>query len=335
MLLKLVTTGLIAMFAYAPPGPSQFYIVSEFFSDYGAAFYYRVLDVRPDGPDTLIRYIRVAPLSVFCERSMIVQSAEAVVRNESPAKLLQHNNLCAIRPIDLKAAIQRYPGREGAFETISFGIVAQCGDSLQTFAVPIPEKVNLKKLKAARPEFARLWDLTSDITDRAFGDKDNFHDRSEEDDAALQKAGAKLVPELISGRYDRGLTAAHSGNVGRAGHMTFRSLLKTYGGPISASDAGRPFVPTLVNANAYRFDRYIAPKYPPLAMQARIQGKVELQLTVQPATGEVEKVIAISGHPILTPAALEAAKHWHFEVSAISGETLNVTLDFALTCPGD
>jgi hypothetical protein len=41
-------------------GPSEFYAVSVFFSDSGALFYYRVIDVRPDGLDSLIRYTRVA-----------------------------------------------------------------------------------------------------------------------------------------------------------------------------------------------------------------------------------------------------------------------------------
>jgi hypothetical protein len=45
-------------------------------------------------------------------------------------------------------------------------------------------------------------DLASEITDPVFGSKDIFRDRTEADDLLLHRAGEKLAPELISGRYD-------------------------------------------------------------------------------------------------------------------------------------
>ena len=46
-----------------------------------------------------------------------------------------------------------------------------------------------------------------------------------------------------------------------------------------------------------------AQRYPPLALQARIQGKVDLQVAVEPSTGEVRDVSAILG-PLVIPAAI-------------------------------
>jgi hypothetical protein len=43
-------------FAAGAVAPSQFYAVSDFFSDSGGLLYYRVVDVTADGPDTLVRY---------------------------------------------------------------------------------------------------------------------------------------------------------------------------------------------------------------------------------------------------------------------------------------
>ena len=63
-----------------------FYVVSAFFSDLGPAYYYRIMEVRADGNDSLVRYIRVAPVDVNCQRT-IVQAAEARVRGKSPAEL--------------------------------------------------------------------------------------------------------------------------------------------------------------------------------------------------------------------------------------------------------
>lgn len=193
--------------------------------------------------------------------------------------------------------------------------------------------MDLKRLQRADPKMARLWDLASEITDQVFGPKDIFHDRTEADDLILQRAGESFVPELVSGRYDVGLAAAVNGNVGTWRSASFRSLLASYRGPVSATEASVSYVAQLLNAQAFQFSHFVAPKYPPLAMQARIQGKVELQVTLDPATGEVLGAWAVSGHAPLKRSAIDAAKQWRFTPKSIDSKTLNLTLDFALRCP--
>jgi TonB family protein len=329
-LLLIVFAAAIAQGA-EPAGPSEFYVVSASFSDYGPAFYYRVIAVKPDGPDSLIRYARIAPMNLSCPRR-IVQAAEARVRNTSPAQLVKSNNPCAVQPRALGSALKKYAQTVGVFESISFGIVARCGSSSITLALPMAQEVDLMRMQRAHPEMAGLWDLTSEIINPAFGSNDIFHDRTEEDDLVLQRAGEKLVPDLISGRYDIGLAAAVQGNVMGWHSPSFRSLLDSYRGPVSAKEAQTTYVPQLVNSQAHRFSHYVAPKYPPLAMQARIEGKVELQLAVEPATGDIHSASAISGHPLLTPSAIDAARQWRFEPNSVESGTVTVTLDFALRC---
>jgi|SRR5579862_1885330 len=94
-----------------------------------------------------------------------------------------------------------------------------------------------------------------------------------------------------------GLKAAVKGNVGNWHNPTFRSLLDGYRGPISA--AAMNAVPQLLQAQQFRFSHFVAPTYPPLAMQAHIEGKVELQLLIEPVTGEVRSALPVSGHPLL------------------------------------
>jgi TonB family protein len=313
------------------PGPSEFHVVSAFFSDNGALFYYRVIDVTQEGSGSVVRYARIAPTNVFCPRT-IVQAAESRVRDRSPAQLAGSNNPCAIKPAALSATVKKFRQHADVLETISFGIVAQCGSSSISLELPDLEGVDLKKMKASNPAMVHLWDLGSEITTSGFGHNDIFQDRSEEADLALQRAGQKLLPELISGRYDKALAAAVDGNVGKWKEPTFRSLLATYHGPIPATEAKASYVPRLLNATAYRFASFVAPKYPALAMQARIQGGVELQLTVETATGEVQNVAAISGHPLLTPTAIEAAKQWRFEAHSLSADRIKVTIEYALRC---
>ena len=141
------------------------------------------------------------------------------------------------------------------------------------------------------------------------------------------------MPELISGNYDPGLAAAVRGNVGTWKSPSFRALLKDYRGPVSASEAKTTFLPQLLNSSEYTFDHYVAPKYPPLAQQARIQGKVELQLTLNPSTGEVVNAAVISGHPLLKPTAIDAAKQWRFTPESLPSNPLRVTLNYELRCP--
>lgn len=256
-----------------------------------------------------------------------------MVRNTSPAKLVNDNNPCAVQPSAVRSALKKHARRAGVLEAISFGIVAQCGSSSVSFGLPDIQGVDLKSMGRIHPDIVRLWSLGPEITDHAFGAKDVFHDRTEVEDLALQIAGEKLVPELVSGRFDGALATAVKVNVGDWHSPTFRSLLAGYGGPISMSEAKTSYVPRLVNAEAYRFSHFAVPKYPPLAMQARIQGKIDLQLTVEPGTGEVRSASALSGHPLLKPSAIEAARLWRFAPNSVDSEIVSVTLEFALRCP--
>jgi TonB family protein len=54
-----------------------------------------------------------------------------------------------------------------------------------------------------------------------------------------------------------------------------------------------------------------APKYPPVAWQARITGVVKLNAVIA-VDGSVKRIDVISGHPLLVPAALDAFKEWKF-----------------------
>jgi hypothetical protein len=147
MFRRLLMTASIAVLAHGAElaGPSEFYVVSESFSDNGTLFYYRVIDVKQDGPDSVIRYVRVAPINRFCPQ-LIVQASVARVHGKSPAQLVAGSNPCAIKPSALKGTLRKYRQRVGVFETISFGIVAQCGNSSVTLALPKIESVDLEKI---------------------------------------------------------------------------------------------------------------------------------------------------------------------------------------------
>lgn len=77
----------------------------------------------------------------------------------------------------------------------------------------------------------------------------------------------------------------------------------------------------------------VSPPYPPIARAARAAGKVQVQVTIS-EQGEVIEAIAISGHPLLRDAAVDAAKQWVFMPTELSGVPVKVqgilTFNFTL-----
>ncbi len=78
----------------------------------------------------------------------------------------------------------------------------------------------------------------------------------------------------------------------------------------------------------------VQPNYPPLARQARIYGSVVLQAVIS-KTGTIENLHLVSGHPMLTQAAMDAVKQWRYRPYILNGEPVEVetqvTVNFTLT----
>ena len=76
------------------------------------------------------------------------------------------------------------------------------------------------------------------------------------------------------------------------------------------------------------------PLYPPMARAARIQGAVILRAIISKA-GTIENLQALSGHPLLIPAAIEAVKQWRYRPYVLNGEPVEVetrvTVNFILS----
>jgi periplasmic protein TonB len=66
------------------------------------------------------------------------------------------------------------------------------------------------------------------------------------------------------------------------------------------------------------------PIYPELARRIRLQGDVAVEVIISPG-GRVESVRTVSGHPMLTQSALEAARTWRFSPTLLNGVPVRVT----------
>jgi protein TonB len=67
----------------------------------------------------------------------------------------------------------------------------------------------------------------------------------------------------------------------------------------------------------------LKPTYPRLAIEARIHGTVVLQAVIG-KDGTVHDLHAISGHPLLVPAAIEAVKQWRYRPYLLNNEPVEV-----------
>jgi TonB family protein len=78
--------------------------------------------------------------------------------------------------------------------------------------------------------------------------------------------------------------------------------------------------------------RKVNPPYPIAAREARIQGAVVLNVSIQ-KNGKVGQVRILSGHPLLAQAAVQAVKGWVYEPFRLNGEPVDaetqVTVNFS------
>jgi periplasmic protein TonB len=145
---------------------------------------------------------------------------------------------------------------------------------------------------------------------------------------------------------DAPLPAAGAGGVvgGVPGGIPGGQLGGVIGGIISAT-SNLPYIPKLQPAVPQRVRisqgvtlglilHKVEPAYPLLAKEARIQGNVVLRAIIS-KDGVIQDLQAVSGHPMLLPAAIEAVKQWRYRPYLLNGAPVEVettiTVIFALT----
>jgi TonB family protein len=72
-----------------------------------------------------------------------------------------------------------------------------------------------------------------------------------------------------------------------------------------------------------RLVKNVAPVYPPLAKQARIQGTVVMDVVIA-KDGTVQNVTVVNGHALLIQAAMDAVRQWQYHPTMLNGEPVEV-----------
>jgi TonB family protein len=101
----------------------------------------------------------------------------------------------------------------------------------------------------------------------------------------------------------------------------------------STREAGPQRVEVAAPQMADLIVKKVDPVYPAMGRKQRIQGIVVLRVQIG-KSGNVENIQVVSGHPILSPAAVEAVKQWEYKPYLLNGEPVEVesrvTVNFTL-----
>jgi periplasmic protein TonB len=85
----------------------------------------------------------------------------------------------------------------------------------------------------------------------------------------------------------------------------------------------RRVIPVGGDVQAAKLIRKVVPGYPALARQARVSGIVRL-VGIVATDGTVRNLQLISGHALLTQAALDAVKQWIYQPTLLNGQPVEV-----------
>ena len=315
----LVTVGLLRgldVTAAVPPARHlrSFYIAT------GASFGHlrrQIISVEPVGRDARIRVIRIAAVNEYCPEIQLVTAAERLVR-EATVQAVARIQICDMSQgtIDRALARSKTP-RVGYIDYMGSGhtVVADCDGRQRVLDLrDTPPWVNFETLHRREPIVSALWDLDERLSARTLTAS------SEASDGAHEALGTSLLPELRSTKY-----AAAFGD-------ELVNVLEGYTGP----PAERDLLPAeVLERDALPLVTFVAPKFPAIALSARVTGDVRLRLTVNAETGTVTQVDRLSDKPLLGDAAVQAVGTWKFDPARVSREPIEVTMRFQIRCRRD
>jgi hypothetical protein len=204
----LVAITLLAATDHPKPKPPlvNFFVVTQAIFHAGPQWVDHILEVHPQGPDVLVREIRIAPLAPACPRHVTVRAIERLVPDTTVIKIAAHFDLCAFSEDDVEGMInaaKRKPVPTSDEDSATQTIVARCGNKQRLFELPDQASLRFDGLTLADTHLAAFWSLAATVEARTFGDDFSLARLTPEQDRDAQALGAKLVAEIKSGKYDQ------------------------------------------------------------------------------------------------------------------------------------
>jgi len=234
--LLLVAAAVSAASDHAKPTPplENFYIVTQAIFHSHPKWVDHILDVHLQGPDVLVREIRIAPLAAACPHNVTVRAIERLIPKTTVKKVAAHFDLCSFAEDDIEGMLNAAkrpgsPNTEGDSATQT--IVARCGNKQKIFELPDQESLRFDALTLADSRLAAFWELAATVEGRAFGNDFSLAKLTPEQDREAQSLGARLVPEIKSGKYDQAFADNDCPYAECPDHSS-ASALQGYAGPI-------------------------------------------------------------------------------------------------------
>jgi protein TonB len=151
---------------------------------------------------------------------------------------------------------------------------------------------------------------------------------------AIPKHAATIVedtaPQITGGPYVPGSTGGGTSR-GPLNDILLASNMRP--APPAPAPNTKPRVVRISRLDEGLLLHRVSPSYPALARQARIQGAVVMRAMVG-RDGSIQGLQVLSGHPMLTQAAIDAVKQWRYRPYLLNNEPVEVetqiTVNFVL-----
>jgi TonB family protein len=152
--------------------------------------------------------------------------------------------------------------------------------------------------------------------------------------ADAEKEIGRLVKDVLGEEWNAQAPVSEQiARFSRAVAAEMVSLQKTLASPSGPQGDSGPPLRAGGEIQPPRLIREIKPVYPELALRARIEGVVIVEILVD-ARGNVKDAKVLSSIPLLDQAALDAVKQWKYEPIVVDGKARDViatvTVEFSL-----
>jgi TonB family protein len=299
-----------------PATPDNFLVARHTFIDVGPPNdFYEIISVRGTANGTKVERVTLTPAGDPCTQSATVEMAASSIP-DPVSVVLEGHNPCTISDKVLQKELKRR--KQGlVFSGAEISMYVQCGGRERVIRADVLDR-DMFDPNAATPENTS-WTM-------------RFLTR-------LVKAFPSGVwgRPIIAGLTEPAWTKVLNGDAARAlASGEYDHLFA--GAPDRPSDLYRasqvpPSTPDVLLRSSVPFqpEKFVRPKYPPIARLARIEGPVVVTFQVD-ETGSVTDAQFKSGHPMLLTTVRNAVSEWKFSKEA-ANQQIQATIDFRTNCP--
>ncbi len=326
------------------PKLAEFYTVDVWDDDYYPYWQSAILHVTGQQNGVNVQYVYIASATQPCDDPAI-KGVTVFLPNTRMEQLTNGLDLCLINTSTFNRNVSKYTKKPEPFSTERSAVVAKCGADEHVFEMP-KFKMNNKILKQIEPSAVSMSQLSAYLLRKAFPiDKARAVFWGLDSSLSEIAMEGPQLEELKAGVFDKALWFGFKGvhpaipaqvvssvdpTIGSDSDLgKLRNVLAKYRHP-ATGHSGR--TATLVESQGYTLKQYVAPSYPPLAVQTHMEGKVIIALRVDRVSGQVKRIDLINGHALFKESAEKAASQWQFEPSQSLPEQIKAVLDFSLHC---